>query len=337
MINQEIIFIIQLIIQQNTQGAFDVQHKYLLDIASTQTNQRFPAKFEKCSCARIGDKDYIIFDGYISERDPMSKKTPVACYSDGKCLAAFLNIGKFVHCSMTKTYSNITSRLVDGDIQKSRLYEPLTIMIIDFSKKFGNFEPLKDHVYDQLPKECLKRIVSEFASIDRWHGGLQLLSVNSFIQKASHLYLMFRDFEEDNDYIYSQAELLRLEDLAANVVIAPTIAKIKGKRKIKLDYEFWAMIDLLKYQLLISLMGDCSAKIGHCQFCGTVFASARRLKFCSRSCANRSSANKPFEQVKTCLSCGEPFKPERQNERYCSDTCKRKRNNATAKERKAAK
>ena len=314
-----------------------MQQKYLLDIASTKANQRFPAKFEKCSCVRIGDKDFIIFGGLIDDRDPMSKKTPVACYSDGKCIAAFLNVGKFVHCNMTKTFSNVTSRLLSGDIQKSRLYEPLIKMILDFSMKFGNFEPLDDNFYKQLPREDIVKALEGFTPRERWRAGIQILSVNSFIQKASRLYLLFRDFEEDNDYIYSQAELLRLEDLAANVVIAPTITKFKGKRKITLDYEFWKMFDLLKYQLLISLMGDSSTKIVLCEYCGTFFASDRIQKFCSKSCANRSSANRIHEPIKICATCGEPFKPERQNARYCSDSCKRKRNNATAKERTATK
>ncbi len=313
-----------------------MQLKYQLDIASTKTKHRFPARFEKCSFVNIGDKDYIIFDGYI-DSDPMSKKIPVDCYSDSQCLIDFLNIGRFVHCSMTKTFFNIASRLYAGDIQKSRLYEPLIKMLLAFSKKYGNFEPLEEHFYEQIPKESLKNVVSLFLSIDRWRGGLQLLSVNSFIQKASNLYLIYRDFENDNDYIYSQAEMLHLADLTANVVIAPTITKVKGKRKITLDYEFWHMIDLLKYQLLISLMGDYSIKIGFCQYCNTFFSSNRRRSFCSRSCANRASANKTHETVKICLTCGEPFEPARQNAKYCSTSCKRKHDNKAAKERKQAK
>ena len=314
-----------------------MQKKYLLDIASTQVKQRFPAKFEKSSLVRIDDRDYIIFDGYIFDRDPMSKKTHVACYSDNQCLVDFLEIGRYVHRNITKLFSNITSRLVDGDIQKSRLYEPLTKKIIAFSKKYGNFEPLNEHVYNQIPKESLKKAVADFATIARFQGPLQMLSVNSFIQQASKLYLLYRDFEQDNEYIYKHAELLRLDDLAATVIVAPAISKIKGKRKITLEYEFWKMIDLLKYQLLVSLMGDSSTKISLCQYCGQFFQTDRKKTFCSRSCANRDSANKPFSQVKLCLTCGKTFEPSTQKAKYCSTPCKRKRDNLAAKERSATK
>ena len=295
-----------------------MQPKYLIDIASTQAKQRFPSMFEKCCFVRIDEKDFIRFEDYICN-DPMSKKTPVACYSDNCCLVDFLEIGRFVHAFMTKTYSNITSRLVAGDIKKSRLYKPLIEKILSFSKKYGNFEPLKEIENGKPVTLC------------------HMMSVNSFIQQASRLYLLYRDFEQDNNYIYSQAELLRLDDLAANVIIAPTINKVKGKRKITLDYEFWEMIDLLKYQLLISFMGDCKTKIGLCQYCNKFFTTDRKKMYCSNSCANQSSKNRTHESVKLCATCGQPFEPGTQKSKYCSTPCKRKRDNLAAKERSASK
>lgn len=331
---------------------------YLIDINPNDVKRVFGLKFTNYIHKEIDGVDYICCCGdYITDHE---KYIDGFKYSTFRPLIDILNIGYFIHNEITKDFQNVFVHIHNGKLKKDPLYNSLIKKLIAFCLEYGNYEELKRiedkkhiSVFDSNNKRIAgfshnnddfsdheKEEISEYEKNGcyiKYHSKIDLkMKVNTFLYHASKLYLLYRDFQEDADYIHENAWSLRLMDLNAKAHITPIISKDKkGNRKMSLSYDFYDVFDLAKYQFLLSQMGTGEKKMGLCAYCNTFFESDRKKIYCSTSHANMMSANKKSkisEKVKHCKTCENPFEPEHQKQKYCSEKCKRKADNQRAKE-----
>lgn len=282
------------------------------EINTSNINQLYPFIFEHYELEAFEGEDCISFAGkHRKFRVDENSNNNQISFDSCSLLTMYLNIGQFIHESILKDKYSI---IFDNDyitITSNHLYSRLVNMVLDFCSKYGNYEELQTVSGNPTP----------YLQGDRWKP----MPLWKLISQASRLYLLYGHFDNNNQYVNTFSNQIRLDDLSVSLKMSPEITfGANGNRKMKIVFDCYELYEIAKYQFIYSLIDD-GKKIYRCLYCGQFGASDRKKVFCSKSHANMYSKNqtRTYDRTRIC-KCGKEFKPTTQKQKYCNAKCRRK-------------